>query len=57
MHIAYALIFVQVLEIEPENKAAINQITLCEHEIRNQEIKEKVLYQRMLKAKATEKVS
>lgn len=46
-----------MLEIEPENKAAINQITLCEHEIKNQEIKEKVLYQKMLKAREDKEVS
>lgn len=39
--------WLQVVELEPDNKAAQNQIALCEHEIKSQEKREKQLYSKM----------
>lgn len=37
----------QAQELEPENKAAANQITLCKAEIKKQNDKEKKMYANM----------
>lgn len=37
----------QAQQLEPENKAAINQITLCKQEIKKQNDKEKKMYANM----------
>ncbi|XP_077294260.1 FK506-binding protein 59-like isoform X2 [Arctopsyche grandis] len=39
--------FQRVIEIEPENKAAVNQITICKSTIKQQNDKEKKLYANM----------
>lgn len=37
----------QVLELEPQNKAAINQVTICKRVVRESHEKEKKLYANM----------
>lgn len=37
----------QVLEIEPQNKAAINQVTICKKVVKDSHDKEKKLYANM----------
>lgn len=37
----------QVLEIEPQNKAAINQVTICKKVVKESHDKEKKLYANM----------
>lgn len=39
--------WLQAVEMEPDNKAAQNQIALCDHEIKSQEKREKQLYSKM----------
>lgn len=39
--------FNKVQEVEPENKAAINQITMCKHAIKEYHTKQKKLYANM----------
>lgn len=39
--------WLQVVELEPDNKAAQNQIALCDYEIKSQEKREKQLYSKM----------
>lgn len=48
----------QVKELEPDNKAALNQITICKQEIKKQNDKEKRMYANMFSkfAEADEKV-
>lgn len=41
--------FKKVIELEPENKAAKNQISLCEHELKTQEKREQALYTKMFR--------
>lgn len=50
--------FVKVQQLEPDNKAALNQITLCKQEIKKQNDKEKRLYANMFNkfAEADQKV-
>lgn len=50
--------FNKVQKLEPDNKAALNQITLCKQEIKKQNDKEKRLYANMFSkfADADEKV-
>lgn len=54
----YELISMQALQLEPENKATINQITMCKQEIKKQNDKEKRLYANMFSkfAEADKKV-
>lgn len=39
----------QALELEPENKATLNQITLCKHEIRKQTAEDQRRYRTMMR--------
>lgn len=39
----------QALELEPDNKATMNQITLCKHEIKKSAAEDKRRYRDMLK--------
>lgn len=39
--------FLKVLELEPDNKAAVQQIHICEKKIKEHTQKEKVIYSRM----------
>ena len=39
--------FVKVLELDPENKAAKNKVTLCQHQIKAQRDKEKRTFANM----------
>lgn len=43
----------QVNELEPDNKAAINQITICKQKIKNFNEQEKKLYAKMFEKFAT----
>lgn len=48
-------LFVQAHELNPLNKAIANQITICKHEMKNQEVKDKELYKSMLELRKANK--
>lgn len=45
----YFICYMQVIELEPTNKAAINQIQICKQQIKEANDKEKKVYANMFK--------